>query len=284
MMRYGLTGLMLLLGTVAFAEVPPVKLVRQALEQGGFVVAQTVPGAQVTLNGKHVPVTPEGEFVVGLDRFQQPENQLKVCVGQACKVLPLKVKKRSYVVQKVMNVPQKTVEPSPQEVAQIDEDNKVTAEAREVAWKEAEQSAGFAEHFRLPLKGPTSGVFGSRRTYNGQERSWHRGHDLAASTGTPIYAPADGVVRMARLTFMSGNLVMLDHGGGLTTVYAHMSEMDVEKGQKVTAGDLIGRVGTTGRSSGPHLHWGMYWQNTPIDPILWVADKPETPQPRKAKR
>ena len=88
--------------------------------------------------------------------------------------------------------------------------------------------------------------------------------------GTPIKAPADGIVRLARDTFMSGNLVMLDHGGAVTSVYAHMDRMDVKVGDEVKAGDVIGKVGTTGRSSGPHLHWGMYWKNVPIDPILWV--------------
>lgn len=271
---------------------PQLKILHKALQQGGFVVGQVTGqpaiNAVVSFNGQTVPVMADGMFVVGFDRFQKNANTLKACLpdkkAESCTTQTLTVAQRSYKVQRVTNVPQKTVEPNPEETKQVEEDNKITAQARATAWQQATQAEGFAGGFRLPVKGPTSGVFGSRRTYNGQERSWHRGHDLAAPTGTPVYAPAAGVVRMARPTFMSGNLLMLDHGGGLTTVYAHLSEMEVENGQTVTAGERIGRVGTTGRSSGPHLHWGMYWQNTPLDPILWVAggNAPAMAQPGKA--
>ncbi|MBI1309087.1 MAG: peptidoglycan DD-metalloendopeptidase family protein [Proteobacteria bacterium] len=156
-------------------------------------------------------------------------------------------------------------------------DNKAIGAARVVAERHDEKQYGdFAKPFLLPVKGGvTSGVFGSRRTYNGEEHSWHRGHDLAAPRGTEVRAPAAGVVRLARMTFLTGNLLMLDHGAGVTSVYAHLAKMNVKVGDKVVAGQVIGRVGTTGRSTGPHLHWGMYWQNHPIDPILWVKAPPQ---------
>jgi murein DD-endopeptidase MepM/ murein hydrolase activator NlpD len=114
--------------------------------------------------------------------------------------------------------------------------------------------------------------------YGGEERDWHKGHDFAVPTGTPVYAPAAGVVTLAQLTFFNGNLIILDHGDRLFTIYAHLSEMNVKPGGKVKAGQLIGRVGTTGRSSGPHLHWGAYWQNLAIDPIL-LLNPTESPVP-----
>ena len=123
-----------------------------------------------------------------------------------------------------------------------------------------------------PVAGPRTGVFGSQRLYNGQERSWHNGVDWAAAVGTPVRAPADGVVRLTRDTFMSGNLVMLDHGLGVSTVYAHLDRMDVRVGQRLQQGDVLGTVGTTGRSSGPHLHWGVFWGETPLDPLLWLPE------------
>jgi murein DD-endopeptidase MepM/ murein hydrolase activator NlpD len=121
-----------------------------------------------------------------------------------------------------------------------------------------------------------TGVYGSRRLYGGEERSWHKGHDFAVPRGTPIHAPADGIVTMAAMTFFNGNLVIIDHGDRLFTIYAHLSAMDVKPGDKVRRGQLIGKVGTTGRSTGPHLHWGVYWQNMAIDPILLVNQHEST--------
>lgn len=269
-MVLGLFGAVLTVGGVQ-AEPPKVTMVHEALEQGGFFVGKVTPGSKVTLDGKALWAGPEGEIVIGFDRAAGPKAVLKVCDAGQCDVDTLAVAKRIFKTQNVTGIPPKTVEPSKAEELQIAEDNKATQAAKDSAAAGASERVAFMDGFALPVNGPTSGVFGSRRTYNGQERSWHKGHDLAVPTGTPVKAPADGVVRLARSTFMSGNLIMLDHGGGVTTVYAHLSEMNVAVGDKVSAGDVIGKVGTTGRSSGPHLHWGAYWRNVPIDPILWVA-------------
>lgn len=252
-----------------------VSVVRARLEQSGYLIARVPLGSKVFLGEKRIWVGKDGMTVAGFDREAPKTVTLNVCApGKACAAWPLALAQRSYVTQKVTNVPQNKVEPNPQEEAIIAADNVATAAARKTALSDAGAMEAFAKTFRLPITGaPTSGVFGSRRTYNGEERSWHRGHDLAAKTGTPVHAPAAGTVRLARETFMSGNLVMLDHGGGITSVYAHLSRMDVKVGDTVKAGQPIGKVGTTGRSSGPHLHWGMYWQNTPLDPMLWVATK-----------
>ena len=250
------------------------QVVRQDLQPGGFYVAQVPPNSRVTLNGEAVETGPKGELVVGFDRNAKPEQVLKVCGTEAaCTETRLRLKPRSYVTQNVTKVPAKTVEPDAAQVARVKADNAATAAARAKAKAAARWRQAYMDAFVLPLEARTSGVFGSRRTYNGQERSWHKGHDLAAPTGTAVRAPAGGIVRLARDTFMSGNLIMLDHGGGLTSVYAHLDAMDVAVGDEVKARESIGKVGTTGRSSGPHLHWGMYWQNTAIDPILWVSTK-----------
>ncbi len=275
-MHRGLMAAVLVwLGTAAWAAAPQV--VRQDLQPGGFYVAKVAAGATVKLNGTEVETGPGGELVLGFDRNAEPRQVLAVCPAQAaCVETILQLKPRSYVTQNVTKVPAKTVEPDPAQVARVKADNAATAAARAKAREGARWRTAYMDAFVLPLEAPTSGVFGSRRTYNGQERSWHRGHDLAAPTGTPVRAPADGIVRLARDTFMSGNLIMLDHGGALTSVYAHLDSMDVKVGDGVKAGEIVGRVGTTGRSSGPHLHWGMYWQNTAIDPILWVRPPART--------
>ncbi len=246
------------------------QVVKQDLQPGGFYVARVAPESTVTLGGDAVVVGPKGEVVIAFDRNAPRKQVLKVCSGSSCDETVLTLKPRTYKTQNVTKVPQGTVTPDPAQEKRVAEDNAATQAARDKAAAGARWRDGFVQEWRLPITAPTSGVFGSRRTYNGQERSWHKGHDLAAKTGTTIKAPADGIVRLARDTFMSGNLVMLDHGGAVTSVYAHMDRMDVKVGDEVKAGDVIGTVGTTGRSSGPHLHWGMYWKNVAIDPILWV--------------
>jgi biotin carboxyl carrier protein len=256
----------------------PVPTVRGVLEQGGFWVGQAAPGSTAKLNGEPLWVRKDGLVVVGFPRDAGIEQKLEVCAPDAdCQTQTLNVKIRKFVTQNVTKVPPKTVEPSPAELKQMEADNAATQAARDIAMKSRSwEEFALLKGATLPIDVPTSGVFGSRRTYNGQERSWHKGHDLAAKTGTPVKAPADGTVRLARLTFMSGNLIMLDHGAGVTTVYAHLSHMDVKPGDKVKRGQVIGKVGTTGRSSGPHLHWGLYWQNVAIDPMLWVVKQGET--------
>lgn len=253
------------------ADKEPLTVVRGALEQGGFVVGKVAVGAKVTLDGAPVWVGKDGEVVFGFDRLAKELVEVKVCAAGGCERQELHVVPRVYVTQNVTKIPQNRVEPNPAEERQIAADSAATAAARGKALQEIAAIRAFDTRFVLPIEAPTSGVYGSRRTYNGQERSWHRGHDLAAPTGTPVHAPADGIVRLARNTFMSGNLIMLDHGGGVTTVYAHLSKMNVKVGERVKRGAVIGKVGTTGRSSGPHLHWGIYWKNTVLDPILWVA-------------
>lgn len=262
----------LLVAGNALADAAGITEVRSAMEQGGFYVAKVPVGSTVMLNETSLWVGPKGEVVIGFDRNQKPKAKLKVCdvVGQ-CTIKTLTVAARDFKTQNVKGIPPKTVDPSPAETQRTEDDAKATAAARAKAVEGASWRVAFMDGFKLPVQGPTSGVYGSRRTYNGQERSWHKGHDLAAKTGTPVYAPADGIVRLARDTFMSGNLIMLDHGGAITTVYAHLDSMNVKVGDTVTVGQLIGKVGTTGRSSGPHLHWGAYWQNVAIDPILWVV-------------
>lgn len=264
-MRYVLLFMMLVTGHVVAA--PQFEVVKQVLTQGGFMVVQVAPDAAVKLNGTRVPVGKNGLVMVGFDRFAKPQQKLEVCEEKVCAPHVLKLAQRTYKVQNVKGVPPKTVDPSPAEQRQMAEDSVAIGAARKV-WR---SEGDFAGAFVLPVQAETSGVFGSRRTYNGQERSWHKGHDLAAPPGTPVQAPAGGVVRLARSTFMNGNLVMIDHGHYVTSLYAHLDSMAVKVGDVVKQGDKLGEIGTTGRSTGPHLHWGISWKNIAIDPILWVG-------------
>jgi len=131
--------------------------------------------------------------------------------------------------------------------------------------------------FSLPLgapleKMPAGGRFGAKRIINGEPRSPHTGADYAVPQGTPVLAVEDAVVALAGEFFFSGNAVFLDHGNGLISMYFHLHEVFVEQGDEVPRGRLIGTVGSTGRSTGPHLHFGIRWQGARVDPALWLGE------------
>ena len=269
MMRMALVFVALLLWV---GDARAVEWVRQELTQGGFVVGRAAPGEKVKLeDGTPVEVAPDGLFVVGFDRAASSTQVLEVC-GTGCEKVSLSLRQRTYRVQNVVGVPGKTVNPDRAQEKVIAADNRAIRAARAVAG----DGEAFAGAFTKPVSGTASGFYGSRRTYNGEERSWHKGYDLAAPRGTPIFAPADGVVTLARDTFMTGNLVMLEHGHGFSTLYAHMHALEVKVGQRVRQGERIGAVDTTGRSTGPHLHWGLYWRQGALDPALLLEHNADT--------
>jgi murein DD-endopeptidase MepM/ murein hydrolase activator NlpD len=230
--------------------------------QGGLVHGVTEPATVVTLDGRVVPVSPSGEFVIGFGRDAAPEAHL--VIGEEEQVLT--VAKRDWSLRRVDGLPQETVTPDAEQLGRI------AAEAAEVrALRQTPSRENFfAQPMIWPAHGPISGVFGSQSILNGVPRAPHLGLDIAAPEGAPVVAPAGGIVRLATMLFLTGNTVLLDHGYGLFTSYAHLSRIDVAPGQRIARGDAIGAVGATGRVTGPHLHWGMEWFEIRLDPALAV--------------
>lgn len=241
--------------------------------QGGMVVGRAPVGATVLVEGEAVRVAPDGLFIAGFGRDAPPTANIIVTppAGQVVDCT-LAVDKRAYKITRIDGLPDRKVTPKAEDLKRIRADNAAIAKvrARDTA------ATDFAGGFGWPLKGRISGVYGSQRVLNGQPRRPHNGVDIAAPEGTPIRAPAPGTVALVHPDmFFSGQTVMIDHGHGLTSVYIHMSAITVRHGQRVAAGDVIGKVGMTGRATGPHLHWGLTLFKTYLDPALIAGAMPK---------
>ncbi len=244
-----------------------------SFKQGGLVVGQVRSGATVQFNGEPVDVAANGAFVIGFARDAKPKATLKVIEGGQVETRELSIAKQKYKIQRIDGLPSRKVTPNPADVARIKADNSQIWKVRATV----NVDTRFLSGFQWPVTGRISGVFGSQRILNGKPKSPHNGVDIAAPRGTEIVSPADGVVALVHQDmFYTGKTVMIDHGLGLTTVYAHMDDVSVIEGQVLSQGDPIGTVGKTGRATGPHLHWGMTWKSTHLDPMLAVGPMPKT--------
>lgn len=221
------------------------------------------------LDGVKVPVAPDGAFLLGFNRDAPPLGVLTVTFADGQVVTePLTVEPRAWRREFVAVAARGGV-PSEAFMAR----RKPELEMIEAARARQSDSAGWRQQFIWPAKGRVSGIFGSQRIYAGEPGSFHSGVDVAGGAGAPVVAPADGVVILAAPTPFSleGNLLMIDHGMGLNSAFLHLSAIDVKVGDTVRQGQLIGRIGATGRATGPHLHWSMKWHNARIDPQLLVG-------------
>lgn len=236
--------------------------------QGVVTIARAPKGAvAVNFNGAPLPLTPDGFFLVGFDRDAENSASLTATLSSGETVEQyVPVTPGNWDIQHVATSPLGGARTSAEfqarrggELAQIN-----AARARQVT------SEGWRQDFIWPVKGRISGKFGSQRIYNGTPGSYHSGLDIAMPSGTPFVAPADGVVILAAKSpfTLEGYLLMIDHGGGLNSAFLHCSELLVDEGQIVRQGQVIGRIGATGRASGPHLHWGMKWNAARVDPLL----------------
>lgn len=242
-------------------------------EQGALLVGKTAPGSKVMLDAQPLMLSSDGVFAFGFSRDHGPTATLKIIAADGTlDTKSIAVTPRQYDVQQINGIAPKYVSPPADVLQRIAEEKALKAKSR----PDNTDATWFAEKFIWPAVGPVSGVYGSQRIFNGEPRRPHFGVDIAAATGVRVLAPADGIVTLAAPDmYFEGGLIFIDHGQGVSTNYMHLSRLDVKPGDHVKQGDVIGAVGGTGRATGPHLHWGMTWRGTPLDPQLLVAGHPE---------
>tara|TARA_B110000438_G_scaffold253170_1_gene258637 strand:- start:515 stop:1303 length:789 start_codon:yes stop_codon:yes gene_type:complete len=228
--------------------------------QGSFILGKTEPGSEVIIDKKKVKVTSDGYFAFGLGRDRKNDIVIKINNKKIVK----KVFKRKYKIQRIDGLEEKKVTPPEEVYERIKRENKWIGEARAIN----SDLIYFKDKFINPLDDTIiTGVYGSQRILNGKPKWPHYGIDFAADKGTEIKAMLDGVVTMAEPDlFYTGGTLIFDHGHGISTLYMHMEKLLVKRGQKVKQGDIIGTVGSTGRSTGAHLDVRLNWFNVRLDP------------------
>ncbi len=253
--------------------------------QGGLVLCQTEPGAVVEVirfkNKKRqsfkTVAEESGRVLIGFDRddldvslsVSNPRNLEEIPAFH-----PMLLSPRKYTISRIDGLPPSQVSTfSDKQVAHI----RSSSKRKKQGFASRQQTLWFKDGFTYPLKDfIKTSPFGAQRILNGEPKKPHYGVDIAAPTGTPIYAPADGVVSLADDDlYFEGQMVLIDHGQGLISMYLHMSGINVKPGQEVKRGQKIGAVGSTGRSTGPHLCWRLKWRNRNLDPELlteWPHD------------
>ncbi|WIO75313.1 M23 family metallopeptidase [Porticoccaceae bacterium LTM1] len=241
--------------------------------QGGLLVGKVLPGTQVELSGRSVRVSDEGTFVIGLNRDAPAEIELVTRSADGeLETHKVAIAAREYNIQRVEGVPQRTVNPPEEALKRIREESAMVKKARQLD----DNRLDFGRGFRWPIEGSITGVYGSQRFYNGEPKSPHYGIDIAAPKGAPVVAPAAGVVTLVHKDmYYSGGTLIIDHGHGVSSTFIHLSESLVAVGQRVEAGEVVAKVGSTGRSTGPHLDWRMNWFEVRIDPQLVIDAFPE---------
>ena len=237
-----------------------------SVPQGALVFGKVPPGSQVRYRERLLRATGYGTVAFGVGRDETGPLKVDVTLPSGrVEPVSIAVTPRDWPVEHVNGVPPKTVNPPPEIAARIQREQALVTAARE----RDDERTDFALPFQWPVQGRISGRFGNARVYNGQPGAGHSGMDIAAPDGTPVKAPAGGVVTFASPDlYLTGGTVLLDHGHGVSSNFLHLSRIDVKVGDRIEPGQVIGAVGATGRATGPHLHWGMNRFDTRIDPLL----------------
>ena len=232
--------------------------------QGHYIIGITDPFAEIIIDKKKVKVSKDGFFVFGIDRDRKFDVTITKILNGNKEKITKKVLKRKYNIQRIDGLEESKVTPPESVYKRIKKENNKIGEARAIN----SDLPFFKNQFIMPVKGIISGVYGSQRILNGKPKWPHYGIDIAAKKGTKIKSSATGVVTMAETDlYYTGGTIIMDHGHGISTIYSHLATLNVQVGDEVLQGDIIGTVGSTGRSTGPHLDFRVNWFQTRLDPM-----------------
>ncbi len=236
------------------------------VRQGGMLVGITSPGNSVSFDKSPLKVSSHGLFALGFSRDDDKTHHLVIRNGNGETLSQyLSPAKREYKIQRIEGIDKKIMEPSADALKRIKKDSSKIRAARAMA----SDNIDFAHGFTAPHTGRITGVYGSQRVYNGVPKNPHFGLDYAGAKGTSVKSPAAGVITLWQPDmFYSGGTLIIDHGHGITSTFLHLSASKVQVGDMVLQGQAIAEIGSTGRSTGPHLDWRVNWHNVRLDPAL----------------
>lgn len=261
MKRFLLSFVLVVTGCAGVPD-SPVLFFPEKVSQGDFAFGFATPESDVTMNGEKIEQRDDGWFAFAVGRDERGTLDFKAVKGGKTASRRLEISPVAWRIQKIDGLPQNTVTPNETESKRIAGDFERTRKARE-----KRVSGQTPLCFVSPAEGGISSVYGSQRVLNGVEKAPHNALDIANAAGTPIVAPAAGVVLLAQDDmFLSGKTVLIGHGQGVVTSYIHLSEISVKTGEKIEKGRQIGKMGMTGRATGPHLHWVVTWKNKRVNP------------------
>jgi murein DD-endopeptidase MepM/ murein hydrolase activator NlpD len=237
--------------------------------QGHYIIGITDPLAKIIIDKKQVRVSDDGYFVFGIDRDRKFDITISKIIDGKKEQIIKKVLKRKYNIQKIDGLEESKVTPPESVYKRIKEENNRIGKARAIN----SDLPFFKNQFIMPVEGIISGVYGSQRILNGKPKWPHYGIDIAAKQGTKIKSSATGIVTMAEANlYYTGGTIIMDHGHGISTIYSHLATLNVSVGDEILQGDIIGTVGSTGRSTGPHLDFRINWFQTRLDPMSVLSN------------
>ena len=240
--------------------------------EGGLIIARTMPGSRVEIDGTAVPVSGTGLFLVGFHHQSDAPQKIDITNGDGARhSTVLTAAQRDYAIQRIDGLEPKMVTPPEDVIKRIKRDAKAVRDAR----TRIAPLGDFVDGFDWPVSGRISGVFGSQRILNGKPRAPHYGIDIAAPKGTAVLAPASGRVTLVMDLYYSGWTILVAHGLGLNSSFLHLDQVAVSTGEQVARGALLGWVGSSGRSTGPHLDWRLDWRGRRLDAALIAGPMPQ---------
>ena len=256
----------------AQSDTNAIEILKGQAIQGGLILIKTAPGSRLTLDDTPLMATQDGIAVIGFHRDDTaPVMVVATAPNGSVTRRQFTPQPRIYEEQRIEGLPPKMVTPPDEVVSRIKRDREMVVMARSAATP----IAHFTGDFAWPAQGIITGVYGSRRILNGKPRSPHYGIDIAAPKGSPVIAPQGGIIRMVADLYFTGWTVIIDHGHGVSSTFLHLENTAVIPGDQVKKGQVIGTVGSTGRSTGPHLDWRINLFGKRLDPQLLAGEMPQ---------